>query len=254
MSPKRFLSGISNVDGSKPLANFPYLDPTKYSVYMEDFFAPGPGAAVGSSATATYAGILYSSPGASTISFVTDADANGALSMVTTAADNIVMYAYSVANGMRMRSGKKFFMRTRFEPTVAGTIGQEEIFIGLADQVSIAASATAFMTANGIALATDDAIGFVSYDGSAEVSVVVSENDVRDHVPVGTAMVSATWMDLAIYFDGTDIYYYVNDVAAGAFTPTAIPVSPVGPMFWFKNGEGQIKTLLVDYLFVACER
>jgi hypothetical protein len=84
--------------------------------------------------------------------------------------------------------------------------------------------------------------------------LVVGENDVRDHVPLGTAMVDATWYKASIYFDGTDIYYYVNDVRAGAFTPTAIPVSQVGPAVWFKNGEAKIKTLLVDYIFVAAER
>lgn len=256
MAPRRFLNGISNVDGSKPLANFPYLDPTKYTVYYEDFFGPIFEAQITSStATMSIEGMKWTAVGAESINIVQDADANGCLSLSVISGDNAQVYGYTIAPAMRMRAGKRFFLETKIEITeeAGGTIGQEEFFVGLADNAGFATIAN-FMSANGLALTTDDAIGFVSYDGSAEPQVVISEADVRDTVPLGTAMVDATWIKMSIYFDGTDLYYFVNDAAAGAFTPTAIPVSPVGPAYYLKAGEDKNKTMLVDYLFVACQR
>lgn len=256
MAPRRFFNGISNVDGSKPLAMFPYLDPTKYTVYFEDFYGPLFETQI-AAATATMAieGMKWTTVAAESIGIAQDADANGCLSLSVLSADNAQVYGYTLAPAMRMRAGKKFFLQTRIEITeeAGGTIGQEEFFVGLADNAGFATIAN-FMSANGLALTTDDCVGFVSYDGSAETNVVIGENDVRDTVPVGAAMVDATWVKYTIYFDGTDLYYFVNDAAAGAFTPTAIPVSPVGPAYYLKAGEDKNKTLLVDYLFVACER
>ena len=36
-TPRRFLNGVSSVNASHPLAQFPYLDPTTWSIWMEDF-------------------------------------------------------------------------------------------------------------------------------------------------------------------------------------------------------------------------
>jgi hypothetical protein len=250
-SPRRFLDGVTNVGSEDPMGSFPFLDPTKYSIFYQDFLSPHFGAAL-NNAAATYDGVVYTADADTIIDCVAHANANGCLSILTTASDDDLGYGYQVADSMIMRSGKKFFMETKLMATVAGTIAQSELFVGIANSVQTAADVTTFIAADGLSLTSDDHIGWFSPDGDAKVYFAVHENDVGSLTPVGT-MVTATWITLSVYYDGTDCYLFTDDLASGAITPT-IPVTACGVHYWFRNGEAQIKTLLIDYLFIAAER
>ncbi|GAF88919.1 unnamed protein product, partial [marine sediment metagenome] len=198
-------------------------------------------------------GIVYTADADAIMDVVEDDDANGCLSILTTADDDDLGYGYTVADSMRLRDGKKFFMKTKFELTVT-TVATSCLFIGLCDSLSPATSTPAFMPATGLhPVASDDVIGFVKYNAESIVNGVIGENNVHDHVPLHT-MVTAVWVTLGMYFDGTDLYMYVNDVPAAAITPSAIPISQMGPVFWLRAHADEVTQLLVDYLFVAAER
>jgi hypothetical protein len=150
-----------------------------------------------------------------------------------------------------MKSGKKMILETRFEATTAGNVDENEIFVGLA---SYSASVTAAFATAGTTLNADDGIGWYSGDGDTNINFEVGENDVYDEQVHVTTYVSGTWYTLSCYYDGTDIHLFTNDVGAGKLTPDQIPVSVIGPMFFFKAGEAARHYFRVDYLFCAFER
>jgi hypothetical protein len=253
-SPRRFTDGVTNVSSSNPLGNLPYLDPTKWIVYHEDFCAGFLGANSVNNTTKTAFGVSCIASANGTVSVATDAtDAPlGCLKIVTTAADNEYGWLQSLSPGFAMKSGKKAIFETRFEIThTAGNIEQNELFIGLA---SYSASVTAAFATNGTAMAADDAIGFYSPDADTNINFVIRENDVADSQIIKSTYATATWYIMTAYYDGTNAYLYVDNVEAGILNPDQIPVSVIGPSVFFKSGEAKVHQLLVDYIFCAFER
>jgi len=252
MAPKRFLHGISTLSSADPLGAFELPDPTKWLMYMEDFVGPLFNTASIGNTTVTENGLTVTASTNGTASIITDSDSpNGCLKIITTAADNESVIVQTTSPGWVLTSGKKFLMETRFEIThTAGNVEQNEFFIGLATSQ---AGANWFAT-DGTARTFDDGIGWYSPDADTDIDVICGEDDVFDNVTVKATYVTATWYIMTIYYDGTDIYTYVNGAASGALTPSAIPVSVIGPCFYLKSGEAKIHQLLVDYLFVAKER
>ena len=251
-SPMRFFDGVASVSSADPLGALPYLDPTKWSVYYEDFTNGFLGANAITSTTVLQNGINAISSANGVISITTDADAPlGCLSITNGGAnDNDYGWLQTMSPGFAMTSGKKFMMETRFEITAA-TAAQNEVFVGLA---SYSASVTAAFATAGTSLDADDGIGWYSGDADANINFVVGENDVYDDQVLITTYVTATWYKVSVYYDGTDLYLWVNDVTSGKLTPDQIPVSVIGPMFFFKAGEAAEQTFLCDYLFAAFER
>jgi len=250
-APKRFLNGIASVSSSDPLGQLPYLDPTKWVMYYEDFCGPMFNAASLTSGTTNIGGLSFVVSTNTTVTLETDAtDApNGCLKYITTAADNESCVMTTFSGGWAMTSGKKFLMESKFEITAA-TIASCELFIGLTEQEVT----TAYFASNGSARTFDDGIGWYSPDADTDIDVICGENDVFDNVTVKATYVTATWYTMSIYYDGTDIYTWVDGVDSGKLTPAQIPVSKVGPSIYFKSGAAAIQSLLVDYLFVAKER
>ena len=252
MAPKRFFNGISTVSSGDPLGALEVLDPTKWSMYFEDFVGPLFNTASIASTTVTENGLLVTASTNATITTTTDAGGlDGCLSIVTTAADNESGLIQTSSPGWVLTSGKKFLMETKFElTTTAGTIEQAELFIGLATNQTGAD----FFATDGTARTFDDGIGWYSPDADTDIDLICGEADVFDNVTVKATYVTATWYTMSMYYDGTDIYTWVNGVDSGCLTPSAIPVSVVGPTFYMKTGEAKANTLLVDYLMVAKER
>ena len=253
MSAKRFLNGITDVSSADPLGVLPRLDPTKYVMYYEDFVGPLFNSASFNTTTATENGLRVTASANGTVNIVTDAtDAPlGALKIVTTAADNESGLIQTMSPGWAMKSGKKFWMESRFEIThTAGNIQQNELFIGLATSQTGAD----FFEADGTARTFDDGIGWYSPDADTDIDLIVGENDTFDNVTVKATYATATWYVMSVYFDGTDLYCYRDNSLVATLTPSVIPVSVVGPTFYFKSGEAKVHQLLVDYFLVAAER
>jgi len=249
-APKRFLNGIASVASSDPLGQLPYLDPTKWVMYYEDFCGPFFDTATITSGTTNVNGFDFVLSTNVTGSIVTDTDApNGCLSVVTTAADNESFKMTTTSPGWTMTSGKKFLMETRFEIT-ATTVASNELFIGLATNQDT----TNYFATDGSARTFDDGIGWYSIDADTDIDVICGENDVYDNVTVKATYVTATWYIMSLYYDGTDIYTWVDGADSGKLTPAQVPVSVVGPSIFYETGASEIHTLLVDYLFVAKER
>ncbi|MBW2003090.1 MAG: hypothetical protein JRI72_00535 [Deltaproteobacteria bacterium] len=251
-TPKRFLNGIATVSSGDPLGALPYADPTKWVMYFEDFVGPLFNTTSINNTSVTENGLSVVASANGTVSIVTDSDSpNGCLKVVTTAADNESGLIQTISPGWVLTSDKKFLMEVRFEIThTAGNIEQNELFLGLA---SYQTGANFFATA-GTTRTFDDGIGWYSPDADTDIDLICGENDSFDNVTVKATYATATWYTMSMYYDGTDIYTWVNGTDSGSLTPSAIPVSVVGPTFYFKSGEAKVHQLLVDYLFCAKER
>lgn len=252
-SPLRIEDGISDRTSDSPFGSFPYLDPTKWAVYMEDFLMPHWTKATvnNSTKTAMNCGYQVICTTKATLSIGTDAgDEVGCLSIVTEASDNKGVGLHPQTPAMAMQVGKKFIMQTSFEATVAA-IAQCELFIGLA---TIQTGATFFAT-DGLSMTADDRVGWVSYDGTAPINITCGEADVVEEVTAIVLPVTGTWYKLTMYYDGADLHYYNGTTKTGVVSlGDKLPVSVVGPAIWFKSGSAAVCKLLVDYLFVARER
>lgn len=254
-SPLRFLDGVSNRQSDHPMGAFPYLDPTKWAVFMEDFTGAGwkdASISVTARDATLVPGYQILVTGSANITLATDATNElGCLKLNTVSDDNSTMEITSTAPGWTMQVGKKFIMQTYLERTVT-TIAQNEMFVGLASSQT----ATTFMATNGLSRTFDDGIGWISYDTTgASIHGICGENDVFSTTVVKTTAVTATWYKLSVYYDGAALHWYVDDQKVKTNTPTAVPISVVGPTFYFKAGADELaQTLLIDYLFVARER
>lgn len=250
-TPRRFFNGVSSVLSSDPLGALPYLDPTKWVTYFEDFCGPLFNSASIKNTTKNENGLDIVSSTNGTCTITTDTDApNGCLSIVTTAANNESVKITTTIPGWAMKIGKEFLMEARFEITAA-TIASNELFIGLATNQTT----TGYFLDNGTARTFDDGIGWYSPDADTDIDLICGEADAFDNITVKATYVTATWYTMSMYYDGTDIYTWVDGLSTGIIAPPdQIPVSKVGPSIYFKTGVAEVHTLLVDYLFVASER
>ena len=72
-APMRFFNGVSTVSSADPLGQLPIMDPTKYSLYFEDFTNPLLNVASINNTTKTAGGLSAIASANGTISIATDA-------------------------------------------------------------------------------------------------------------------------------------------------------------------------------------
>ncbi len=240
-TPKRYLSGISSVASDNPLGIFPYLDPTKWASKYEcwDLY---------DAAQATTYYTLTQTNGVDSIV----AGAGGVLTLTLGGADNDLAQLYGTNAAWATSATKKMFFEAAV--TVAkgasGTIGQEELFVGL----SSVQAGTNFFNADGTLRTMDDAIGFASFDGSVNIDCIQGEADVFSTETAATVYADATKLVLSWYYDGDGNTKFYKDDALVATLTTSLATSALTPMFYVKDGEGKAKVLSVDYYLVARER
>jgi hypothetical protein len=227
----RFPNGVNNSQLDKIFSSMPYLDPTKYHTYDDDFdqFVAGDWTVTETQAGATQA--------------LTAGD-GGQLSLVNSAADDDVNQIQKLPAAFLPVIGKKLFMLCRF--SVSDLI-QSDVAVGL-----INASADATVLANSV-----DGIFFLKADGANSVSVYSRLDNAAGSVTAVVGALVAGFNDLAIYYNGIDrVYYALNGAVLGYLTVSAatFPNAITTVTASLKNGEAAAKTMIVDRLFVSQER
>lgn len=176
--------------------------------------------------------------------------ATGKLVMTLGGADNDLGQFYLNSAPIQLTSGKKMIFEAHVKVDKAsGTIGQEEVAVGL----SSVQTGTNFFNSGGTDRAMDDFIGFVSYDGNANWTALQGENDTFSSEVDVVAMTDVTDMVLTIYFDGARSFFYIDGNLEATFQ-TNFPTSVVTPVLYIKAGESQAKVLTCDYILCAVER
>lgn len=240
MALQRFTKGISTVASTDPLAQLPFIDPTTYRIWYEDW--------------TVYDEAQTDTP-EWTLTQTTTADAivtPGKLTLTLTAATNSQgQLQLDHGKFFPCISDKKSFFETKIKIVKAsgGTIGQEGFVVGL---TSIQTT-TNFMDAPPpTTRAFDDGWGFLSYDATTNMVCFQGEADTFSTETVGT-YVDDTYMVLSIYWDGSSSTFYKDGTALAEITSNP-PTSVVTPVIYFAAGEAKADVLHCDYVFVATER
>jgi len=247
--PTRFPNGINDSEANGPLAQLAQLDPNRYATFFEDFtetdFGDYPADSDG-------VALKY----AVTLDVELDLDVSftgptGNLVLTSEGGDNEGGQFRLNAAPFHLVSGKQAFFDCRFKIGAgAGTIGQESFFIGLADNVT----STNFIAADGLSLAVDESWGFVSYDAEAGVDVVIRDNDSETSSTDVDTIVDDTFMRLTLYYNGTDTLVFADGVQVATVTGTHPTSDAMTMMIHFRAEEVAVKTLTVDYVYIALER
>lgn len=227
----RFPNGVNNSQLDKIFSSMPFLDPTKFHTYDDDFdqFVAGDWTVTETQAGATQA--------------LTAGD-GGQLSLVNTAADDDVNQIQKLPAAFLPVISKRLFMLCRFS---VSDLVQSDVAVGL-----INASADATVLANSV-----DGLFFLKADGAASISVYSRQDNTTGSVTAVVGNIVAGFNDLGLYYDGGDrVYYSLNGSMVGALTVAAatFPNAITTVTASLKNGEAAAKTLIVDRLYVAAER
>lgn len=174
-----------------------------------------------------------------------------ALTQTLGGADNDASQMYPGTAVYAIGSGKRahFRWRGKVDKGSGGTIGQEEVYIG----VSSVQTTTNFINAGGTALAVDDFIGFASFDATTSIGCYCRKTDVESSESAATTYADATFMELGFDYDGTTVSFY-KDATLIAQVSSNIPTAAVGPVLYVKAGAGHAKVLTSQYVWFAVER
>lgn len=227
----RFPNGVNNSQLDKIFSSMPFLDPTKFHSYDDDFDQY---VAADWTVTETQAGATQA---------LTAGD-GGQLSLVNTAADDDVNQIQKLPAAFLPVIGKRLFMQCRFS---VSDLVQSDVAVGL-----INASADATVLANSV-----DGLFFLKADGANSVSVYSRQDNTTGSVTAVVGALVAGFNDLALYYNGGDrVYYALNGTVLGYLTVAAatFPNAITTVTASLKNGEAAAKTLIVDRLYVALER
>jgi hypothetical protein len=144
------------------------------------------------------------------------------------------------SEGFKWESGKRLYFETRFKISDAT---QSDFVIGL--QIT-----------DSTPLDVTDGIFFIKDDESTSVRLRVEKNDTGTEATVAT-LASDTFVTLAFYYEPSDgkIQYFVNGAKVGAAAITnVVDDEELAVSFALQNGDGNIRTMTIDYIFVAKQR
>ena len=232
-NPTRFTSGVATVDQQYPLGNYPFPDPFHTtsnsnnlgsSSYVNDFN--------------TSIGTDYTVSGTS--STFTRTNGVGGLAVLTPGGATTASAAYKATTFMQFQAGNKFWYTVRFKASAVS--GAKSFYVGLRN----GASAT-------------EGIWFAKAASSTSVNLVSTVNSTATTLVTGVETAAAdTYLELSIYFDGTDLGVYsghnlVARVSAPTIgsTGTTLTNAILSPVFQITPTATD--TLTIDYVLSAQE-
>lgn len=236
--PTHFPNGISNRTKGHPLFNYPYLDPSKYYTYFDDFFEYHSGIYT----------ITTTEAGSGNASEAITSGAGGQLLITNDDADNDLDFFQLKGESFKWDSSKRMFFSARFKTNDAT---QSEIVMGL--QIT-----------DTTPLDVTDGIFFLKIDGDTQPDLIIEkDNSSSLSVLEMDAMEDDTFVTLSFEYDPLDVATggavfraYQDNVQVGEITGTtnAPDDEDLTISFGIQNGEAAAKTLTIDFILVAVER
>ncbi len=236
--PTHFPNGVSNRTKGHPLFNYPYLDPSKYYTYFDDFFEYHSGIYT----------ITTTEAGSGNASEAITSGAGGQLLITNDDADNDLDFFQLKGESFKWDSSKRMFFSARFKTNDAT---QSEIIMGL--QIT-----------DTTPLDVTDGIFFLKVDADTKPDLIIEkDNSSSLSVLEMDAMEDDTFVTLSFEYDPLDVATggavfraYQDDVQVGEITGTtnAPDDEDLTISFGIQNGEAAAKTLTIDFILVAVER
>jgi hypothetical protein len=233
-SPSRFLSGVATVDAQYPLGNYPFPDPFHTS-----------GSSISTTGSTSYvndytllAGTDYTVTGTSSTFALTSGA--GGTAVLTPGGATTATAAYKAASFIKFEAGKKFWYNVRFKASAVS--GTKAFYVGLRN----GASAT-------------EGLWFAKAASSTSLNLVSTVGSTATTLVTGIVTAAAdTWIEVAIYFDGTDLLVYkehdlfarVSNATVGS-SATTLTDSLLTPVYQITPTATD--TLTVDYILAAQE-
>ena len=236
--PTHFPNGISNRTKGHPLFNYPYLDPSKYYTYFDDFFEYHSGIYT----------ITTTEAGSGNASEEITAGAGGQLLITNDNADNDLDFFQLKGEAFRFDSTKRMFFSSRFKVNDAT---QSDLVMGL--QITDTTS-----------LDVTDGIFFIKGDADTQPDFIIEkDNSSTLSVLEMNAIADDTFVTLSFEYDPLDVAtggavfrVYQDDVQVGEITGTtnAPDDEDLTISFGIQNGEAVAKTMTIDFILAAVER
>jgi len=236
--PTHFPNGVSNRTKGHPLFNYPYLDPSKYYTYFDDFFEYHSGIYT----------ITTTEAGSGNASEAITAGAGGQLLITNDDADNDLDFFQLKGESFKWDSSKRMFFSARFKTNDAT---QSEIVMGL--QIT-----------DTTPLDVTDGIFFLKVDADTKPDLIIEKDNTSTlSILEMDAMEDDTFVTLSFEYDPLDVATggavfraYQDNVQVGEITGTtnAPDDEDLTISFGIQNGEAAAKTLTIDFILVAVER
>lgn len=236
--PTHFPNGVSNRTKGHPLFNYPYLDPSKYYTYFDDFFEYHSGIYT----------ITTTEAGSGNASEAITAGAGGQLLITNDDADNDLDFFQLKGESFKWDSSKRMFFSARFKTNDAT---QSEIIMGL--QIT-----------DTTPLDVTDGIFFLKVDADTKPDLIIEKDNTSTlSILEMDAMEDDTFVTLSFEYDPLDVATggavfraYQDNVQVGEITGTtnAPDDEDLTISFGIQNGEAAAKTLTIDFILVAVER
>ena len=236
--PTHFPNGVSNRTKGHPLFNYPYLDPSKYYTYFDDFFEYHSGIYT----------ITTTEAGSGNASEAITAGAGGQLLITNDDADNDLDFFQLKGESFKWDSSKRMFFSARFKTNDAT---QSEIIMGL--QIT-----------DTTPLDVTDGIFFLKVDADTKPDLIIEKDNTSTlSILEMDAMEDDTFVTLSFEYDPLDVATggavfraYQDNVQVGEITGTtnAPADEDLTISFGIQNGEAAAKTLTIDFILVAVER
>lgn len=200
-NPTRFLSGVATVSAATPLGNYPHPDPFHTGgtsgldvvTYANDFFNIG-----STTLDWTITG---------TSSTFTTTNGVGGVALITPGGTTTTTTVASTGSGFQFVSGQKFWYVCRIKMSAVSST--KAFSFGLQKGSGATGSAT-------------DGLWFTKPASSTSLNLVSEVDGTTTTLVTGVTTVAAdTYVDVAFYYDGTDILVYSADaVVARVSAPT----------------------------------
>jgi len=236
--PTHFPNGISNRTKGHPLFNYPYLDPSKYYTYFDDFFEYHSGIYT----------ITTTEAGSGNASEAITSGAGGQLLITNDNADNDLDFFQLKGEAFKFDSTKRMFFSSRFKVSDAT---QSDLVMGL--QITDTTS-----------LDVTDGIFFIKGDADTQPDFIIEkDNSSTLSVLEMNAIADDTFVTLSFEYDPLDVAtggavfrVYQDDVQVGEITGTtnAPDDEDLTISFGIQNGEAVAKTMTIDFILAAVER
>ena len=226
----RFPDGINTELGNSFLADMPFIDPTKFITFFDDFL------------TYNAADYTITETGLATQALVDGQ--GGALLITNAAADNDASFSQLNGEAFKFVAGKKTVFKARFKVSDAT---QSDWVVGLqiTDTTPLAVSdGVYFVSADGAATAGIAAASTANGLDSAKANVFTAQDNV--------------FIDVIFYWDGAELTYKMSDGTTeqtGWLDTTSVPLATdLTISYGIQNGEAVAKTMTIDYILAVQER
>ena len=236
--PTHFPNGVSNRTKGHPLFNYPYLDPSKYYTYFDDFFEYHSGIYT----------ITTTEAGSGNASEAITSGAGGQLLITNDDADNDLDFFQLKGESFKWDSTKRMFFSARFKTNDAT---QSEIIMGL--QIT-----------DTTPLDVTDGIFFLKVDADTKPDLIIEKDNTSTlSILEMDAMEDDTFVTLSFEYDPLDVAtggavfrVYQDNVQVGEITGTtnAPDDEDLTISFGIQNGEAVAKTMTIDFILAAVER